>query len=81
MSLDEATATDIAQRAVERVGGNRRVHGSPRHPFALNANREIEVDGYTVLIRYGEISSPAIVEVEGYIFEIRSDSLVKLFGP
>lgn len=81
MTLDERTALRIAETAVERAGGSRRVHGNPRHPFARNANRSFEIEGYAVLLRYGEISSPAVVEVGGYVFEIQPEGLIKLFGP
>jgi hypothetical protein len=69
MTLDEETATRIVERAVEEAGGKRRIHGNPRHPFALNPTREVDVDGHT------------IAELEGYIFEIRADELLLLFGP
>ncbi|HEU5425034.1 MAG TPA: hypothetical protein VFU72_15945 [Nitrolancea sp.] len=81
MTLDEATATRIVEEAVEEAGGRRRIHGSPRHPFALNPTREVEIEGHTVVIRYGEASSPAIAELEGYIFDIRPEGLILLFGP
>ncbi len=81
MAIDEATARRIAEEAVQRAGGARYIHGNPRHPFALNASRTVEVEGHEVLIRYGEISSPAIAEVEDYVFEILPEGLVKLFGP
>lgn len=81
MVLDEETAHRLVLEAIEQVGGTRRIHGNPRHPFALDATREVEVEGQRVLIRYGEISSPAVAEVAGYVFEIRADEVVKLFGP
>lgn len=81
MSLDEETATRLVLEAIERAGGSRYIHGNPRHPFARNASREFEVEGQTVLIRYGEISSPAVAEIDGYVFEIREDEVFKLFGP
>lgn len=81
MVLDEATAYRIVMEAIERAAGTRRIHGSPRHPFAFDATREMEVEGHQVLIRYGEIASPAIAELEGYVFEIREDEVIKLFGP
>lgn len=81
MTLDEATAVRIAEDVVDQAGGSRRVHGNPRHPFARNANRTFEIDGHRVLLRYGEISSPAVVEVGGYVFEVQPEGLVKLFGP
>lgn len=81
MELDDASARRIAQEAVDRAGGLRQVHGSPRHPFSLHSTREFEIEGHPVLIRYSEVSSPAVVEVGPYVFEILPDELVKLFGP
>lgn len=81
MALDEETAVRLVMEAIEQAGGTRYIHGNPRHPFARNANREIEVEGHTVLIRFSEISSPAVAEIDGYVFEIRSDEVIKLFGP
>lgn len=81
MTLDDEAALRIAQEAVDMAGGARHVHGNPRHPFARNATREMEIDGHTVLIRYGEASGPAVVEVEEYVFDIRPEGLIKLFGP
>ncbi len=81
MTLDDESAQRIAQEAVDEAGGNRHVHGNPRHPFAMNANRKLEIEGHQVLIRFGEASGPAVVEVEGYVFDIRPEGLIKLFGP
>ena len=81
MPLDELTATRIAEAAVERAGGARYVYATPRHPFALNAVRTIEVEGHRVTVRFSEAASPAIVEVEDYVFEIRPEGLIKRFGP
>lgn len=71
--LNESEALRLVETAVERVGGPRVVVGSPRHPFALNATDDQEIDGHTVTIHYSEISSPALAEVEGWIFEVRDD--------
>lgn len=73
--LSEDQARKLVAEAVDRLGGNRYVVGSPRHPFSLNADREEEVEGFTVIVRYGEVSSPAIAEVEGWVFEVREDEL------
>lgn len=81
MPLDEVTALRLVLEAVDRLGGPRMIYGNPRHPFARNANRELEIEGYPVTIRYSEISSPAVAEVDGYVFEIREDEVFKLFGP
>ena len=71
----------LIDEAVERVGGARMVAGSPRHPFSMNPKDEHEVDGHAVTIHYSEISSPAIAEVDGWIFEIREDEYVLLQKP
>ncbi len=81
MAIDEETALRLAGQAVDRAGGSRCVYNNPRHPFARNAVRTFEIEGYQVVVRFGEISSPAIVEVEGWVFEVREEGLVTLFGP
>jgi hypothetical protein len=81
MALDEQEALRVADEAVRRSGGSRYVHGNPRHPFARNANRKYEIDGHQVLVRFSESSAPAVVEVGGFVFEIRPAGLLKLFGP
>ncbi|HMM42548.1 MAG TPA: protein-L-isoaspartate o-methyltransferase 1 [Thermomicrobiales bacterium] len=79
--LNEAEALRLIEAAVERVGGPRFVVGSPRHPFALNSTDEEEVEGHTVIIHYSEISSPALAEVDGWIFEVREDEYVLMQRP
>jgi hypothetical protein len=79
--LDEVEALRLVVEAVERVGGNRYIVGSPRHPFAMQATHDEVVDGQTVTIHYSEISSPAIASVGGWVFEIREDELVVLMRP
>lgn len=79
--LSETEALRLVEEAVERVGGPRFVVGSPRHPFALNSTDEEVVDGHTVIIHYSEISSPALAEVEGWIFEVREDEYLLMQRP
>ncbi len=79
--LNEAEALRLIEVAVERVGGPRVVVGSPRHPFALNSTDEDDVEGHTVIIHYSEISSPALAEVEGWIFEVREDEYLLMQRP
>ncbi|HAX24007.1 MAG TPA: hypothetical protein DCX80_03105 [Chloroflexi bacterium] len=79
--LVEAEALRLIQVAVERVGGPRVVVGSPRHPFALNSTDEQDVEGQTVIIHYSEMSSPALAEVAGWIFEVRVDEYVLMQRP
>ena len=81
MTIDEETALRLAGQAVDQVGGARYVYHNPRHTFARNAVRTFEIEGYRVIVRFGEISSPAIVEVEGWVFEVREEGLMTLFGP
>lgn len=69
--MDEATARALVERIV----------ASPRHPFGMNSYDELEVEGATVRIRYGEMSAPAIAEVAGWIFEIREHELAPLDHP
>ncbi|HBY46600.1 MAG TPA: protein-L-isoaspartate o-methyltransferase 1 [Thermomicrobiales bacterium] len=79
--LVEAEALRLIEVAVERVGGPRVVVGSPRHPFALNSTDEQDVEGQTVIIHYSEMSSPALAEVAGWIFEVRVDEYVLMQRP
>ena len=81
MGLDEATARRLATEAVDQVGGAAHVYRNPRHPFAPHALRAIEIGEVRVVVRFGEISSPATVEVDGWVFEILDDRLVTLFAP
>jgi hypothetical protein len=81
MMLDEAEAQRLIEEAVERAGGGRFVVGNPRHPFALKSTQEEDVEGHIVTIHFSEISSPAIAEVEGWVFEIRDDEFVMLSRP
>ena len=79
--LDEAEALRLIEIAVEQVGGKRYVVGSPRHPFALHATQDVEVEDRVVTIHYSEISSPAIAMLDGWVYEIREDELVLLSRP
>lgn len=79
--IDEAEAQRLVEIAVEEVGGARNIVASPRHPFALNAEEEHEVEGRTVTIHFSEQSAPAIASVEGWIFEIREHEFLMLQRP
>jgi hypothetical protein len=81
VSLSEEQARRIAEQAVEQAGGARQVYMNPRHPFAPNANRKYEIEGHKVTVRFGESTSPAIVEIGSFVYEIQIEGLVKLFGP
>lgn len=79
--MDETTAERVAMAAVEAVGGTRRVYRNPRHPFSVEPSRDLTIEGHVVEIRWGEVSSPAIVSVEGYVFQINDDDLDLLVRP
>lgn len=79
--IDEIRAHELASEGVERAGGSRMVYRSPRHPFSLHPTNIYEIDGYNVEVRHGEISSPAIVSVGGYVFEIHEEGIELLVRP
>jgi hypothetical protein len=79
--MPEERARRLATEAVERAGGSLRIYRSPRHPFSMNPTKIFEVEGEAVEIRWGEISSPAIATVAGYVFEIDEDGLELLIRP
>ena len=79
--MTEEQATDIVWQAVERAGGTRSIYRNPRMAYASNSKREIEIDGRQVEIRYGEISTPAIATVEGWVFEIHDEDIELLLRP
>ena len=79
--LDEAEATRLAREAIDQIGGTRSVYRNPRMAFALNAIRHVEIEGRSVEIRYGEISTPAIATLEGWVFEIGDDDIELLMRP
>jgi len=79
--LSEARATELAEQAVELAGGARMVYRNPRQPFSVEAMRTFEVEGHAVEVRWGEISSPAIASVGGYVFEILETGIELLIRP
>jgi hypothetical protein len=79
--LTEDEALALATEAVELAGGTRQVYRNPRHPFALNPTSDYDVEGHSVELRHGEISSPAIVTVEGWVFEIHEEAIELLMRP
>jgi hypothetical protein len=80
-ALDEAEATRVATAAVEAAGGARMVYRNPRQAFSFNSIKNFEIDGHTVEVRWGEISSPAIATVGGYVFEILEHGIELLVRP
>lgn len=79
--LSEAEATRLAHEAVELAGGARMIYRNPRQPFSLNSRKVFELDGHPIEVRWGEISSPAIVTAGGYVFEIHETGLDLLIRP
>jgi hypothetical protein len=79
--ITEERATELAWEAVEQAGGTRSIYRNPRHPFSLQPSTDYVIDGYTVEVRHGEISSPAIVSVGGYVFEIHEEEIDLLIRP
>lgn len=80
-SLDEAEATRLAAEAVEQAGGARMIYRNPRQAFSFNAVKTFTIDGHDVEVRWGEISSPAIATVRGYVFEILETGIELLIRP
>lgn len=79
--LDEATATRIANEAVDSIGGPKSVYRNPRQAYAFNATRTFEYEGHEIEIRYGEVSTPAIVTVAGWVFQINDQDIELLVKP
>ena len=59
--IDEARATELARAAVELAGGAVSVYRNPRQPFSPHSRKVFDVEGVPVEVRWGEISSPAVV--------------------
>ena len=79
--VTEAEATRLAWQAVELAGGARMIYGNPRQPFSPNARKVFDVEGHSIEVRWGEISSPAIVTAVGYVFEIHDQGIELLVRP
>jgi hypothetical protein len=79
--LSEAEATRLAQQAVDLAGGARMIYRNPRQPFSLHARKVFDIEGRPIEVRWGEISSPAIVTAGGYVFEINDDGIELLARP
>lgn len=79
--LTEDEATRIATEAVDEAGGPRSIYRNPRMAFSASATRRLEIEGHRVEIRYGEISTPAIATVEGWVFEIHDEEIELLIRP
>lgn len=81
-TVTEERALELAWIAVERAGGTRAVYRNPRYAFSLQQTTDFEVDGVQVELRHGEISSPAIVSIQGgWVFEVHDDDIELLMRP
>ena len=79
--MTEEEATAIAWKAIEQIGGTRSIYRNPRQAYSAHARRVVDVDEHRVEIRYGEISTPAVATVSGWVFEITDDDIELLIRP
>ncbi|MEZ4523277.1 MAG: protein-L-isoaspartate o-methyltransferase 1 [Thermomicrobiales bacterium] len=79
--MDETAARRIVSEAIDQLGGSRTIVGSPRHPFRLHSSDSVKVGDQTVVVHYGEMSSPAIAMTGRWVFEIKEHELVLLDRP
>ena len=79
--ITEAEATRLAWQAVELAGGARMIYRNPRQPFSPNARKVFDLEDHPIEVRWGEISSPAIVTAAGYVFEIHDEGIELLVRP
>lgn len=79
--LTEAQALALVWQAVDSVGGTRSIYRHPRMAYARNAKRDVEIDGHSIEIRYGEIATPAVATVENWVFQILDDDIELLLRP
>ena len=79
--MGEARGTELAERAVDQAGGARMIYRNPRQAFSVGATKTFDVDGEPVEVRWGEISSPAVVTAGGYVFEIHEEGIELLIRP
>jgi len=79
--IDEEAATELVWQAIEIAGGTRSIYRNPRQAFSPQARRMIDIAGTSVEIRYGEISTPAIATVAGWVFEIHDQDIELLIRP
>jgi hypothetical protein len=79
--LSEADATRLAEQAVDLAGGAQMIYRSPRQAFSAKGRELFHIDEMPVEVRWGEISSPAIVTAGGYVFEILDEGISLLARP
>ncbi len=79
--MTEEEAMALAWKAIELVGGTRSIYRNPRQAFSAHSRRMVDVDEDKVEIRYGEISTPAVATVSGWVFEIHDEDIEVLIRP
>lgn len=79
--LTEETSYELVMKVLDSIGGPRHVYRNPRMAYAFDSVRNMEMDGYTIEIRYGEISTPAIATVQGWVYEIHDQDIELLMKP
>lgn len=79
--MTEEEAMALAWKAIELAGGTRSIYRNPRQAFSAHSRRMVDVDGHKVEIRYGEISTPAVATVSGWVFEIHDEDIELLIRP
>lgn len=79
--LTEQTSYELVMRALDTIGGPQNVYRNPRMAYAFNSVRDMEFEGYDIEIRYGEISTPAIATVQGWVYEIHDQDIELLMKP
>ena len=77
----EEEATAVAWKALDEVGGPRMIYRNPRMAYSFASKRTVQVEGHDVEVRYGEIASPAILTVAGWVFEIGDEDITLLMRP
>lgn len=79
--LTEERALALAWQVVELAGGTRAVYRNPRYAFSLQQTHDYQIDGHTIELRHGEISSPAIVTVDDWVFQVLDEDIELLLRP
>lgn len=79
--LTEDRATELAWEAIRQAGGTRSIYRNPRQAFSPQSRRLMDIEGTPVEIRYGEISTPAVATVQGWVFEIHDEDIELLIRP
>lgn len=81
MEISEERARELAWAVVEQAGGTRAVYRNPKYAYTLQQTADVVIDGVPVELRHGEISSPAIVSVAGWVFEVHDENIDLLITP